>query len=247
MQMAMMEDSADKPPLIMHDFMPHQGYADKKWAPEKINDADLRALARAEARASHTKIMPPETLKYFLANALVENRSGNYGVNPPELTVGKDRFATAANALGIKPKLFLAEYNSPAIPANPALGLEGVPARHDPARSQYLLAGVAPGYQFTFDQEKGTQDERNHNALMAAMILANKRGGTPQEVYTAWNGAGRIVDKATGKVVADANNHWAKVSAMESALNSMPANQKVVLAYKRHMNEALQELRSKKK
>jgi len=69
------------------------GYKEKNWAPEKVQMKDVRELAHAYSRMKFDKKHNSLTgdPNFFLANALVENRPGSYGVisyDIPEVVKG---------------------------------------------------------------------------------------------------------------------------------------------------------------
>jgi hypothetical protein len=217
-------------------------HLEKNQAPEKIKQEDLQALARAQALAVAKGVLRPEDARYFLANSLVENRPGNYGLSFPLYNPeGKpyDPYARFTKPMGITPVDLVAQPS--AVFRETALGKKALqehvkkteeakrrgapppswqwsPAYEEPVPGKFAYnpRGSTPkspqGREYQY-----TQEDRDYNARLAAAVLASKPGLTPQERYSAWNGSGE-----------GAENHWRKVSAMQEALFSLPQNKPVL-------------------
>ena len=70
---------------------PSQRYLDKNLAPEQsLTVEDISALAKASKQAQEKGVLSPELASYLLPMAIVEGRSGNYGI--------------VTDALGLYPK-----------------------------------------------------------------------------------------------------------------------------------------------
>lgn len=82
--------AGDDPDAYIEYYGP--GYQEKNWAPGKYSRSDIRNLANAYARLTYDNKHNAVTKDpyAFLANALVENRPGNYGLNDPLPEVEKE-------------------------------------------------------------------------------------------------------------------------------------------------------------
>lgn len=190
-----------------HSFYPNSKYVERKLAGEKIDEADLKALASAQAAAVKAGVMSPEIAKYFLANSLVEGRPGNYGITVGLEATGKaNKYEKQAKLLGVEPSLAI-EYTPK--------------GKFGPTQEEIM------GRWF-YDQQGdsfGTSDplHREHNAKLAALKLATL-GGSPDQVYKKWNGAG-----------PGADNHWKKVQETQAALDSLQQNKSVRDLYNQYL------------
>lgn len=86
-----------------------------------------------------------------------------------------------------------------------------------------------PGYAKAPDArvyDVGDSRSLADQAKLSAMFLAAKPGATPEAQIRAWNGAG-----------PGANNHLAKVQAMQQALQVLPQNRDLVTTYQRLVDQ----------
>lgn len=67
-------------------YYPNEEYLRRNWAPEKIPEESLRALAQAQKKAVGAKVLSPFLADKFLPNALVEGRSGLPGYEVDDVT-----------------------------------------------------------------------------------------------------------------------------------------------------------------
>lgn len=205
---------AAAPPVMPADYgyVPDPSYVRKNWAPEKVSDEDLRALAKAQALAVHHGVLNPSVAEYFLANALVEGRFSDYGENGLYAKGSSDPYAKHAKAMDVKPDPLSIEPFS-------------LPSGKQPGSWWYRTKGR--------DDTLVTPEDRAYNARLAAVELASK-GSDPKTAYTRWNGKGKgTIPGTTWRPPQnyDADNHWRKVDAQHRALKAVPQNKALWVRY----------------
>ena len=218
-----------------YSFSPSQRYLAEKLKPESISEADLKALAAAEARAAATGVMHPDLERYFLANALVENRPGDYGVNDAVAPVDKVvDFAPLQDAHSTHPAMSRKQYESSSPLADIAdkMGLKGYATTEtnpDFFKPPMASRPYSTTRSVNFDSRgmAGVPAQENRMADVAAAMLASKAvGRSADEAVERWNGAG-----------PGAKNHLAKVKEAHTLLTH-PSNREMWTAYQGFLKDA---------
>jgi hypothetical protein len=240
-------------------YYPSRRYIDQNLAPEKIPLQALQALAQAQRAATKGGVMSPYVAQRFLPNALTEGRFDDFGVNGLPLTPTPRATRTLQRlglSVGKMPDYSDNQITTVQNPFTPMTQEQlAQMAAQEEAAAKQRLANPPPRPKedvlidpsgCTTDEECMAQDDNaavghpvytinndapHIRARIAAAVLADKaRMFGDQNAIARWNGNGRVVNSSTGKVIADSNNHAAKVEALLGLLSD-PRNAKLMQTY----------------
>lgn len=198
--------AAPKPQDRSLPYYPSRRYVKEKLAPEtKLTKDDFAAIAKAQKEAVQNGVLSPELAAYMLPIAIVEGRSGNYGI------ISSDK-----NGFYAKPST---------IDRFRRMGLEIGPDGHLDVRD---IPGKGPHLFPVMAKGKNGQDD--YARLMAA-ILAEKSAtyanGDPLLAVERYNGKGRAVEHADGYTQqADSGQYVDKVREAREMLDD-PSNKQL--------------------
>lgn len=190
-------------------YYPAKRYVDKNLKPERaLKPYDFAAIVMAQKRAVNEGVLTPELAKYLLPMAITEGRSGNYGIR---------------NNLSVyaKPET-IERYRKMGLSIADATGDKPVP---DTADMVIVNRGKDKHLELTTDDNG--YNPAKYSRVMAA-TLAEKASlidvKTPEDAVKRYNGKGRALEVADGKVQqADVNTYLSKVKEAQEMLEH-PAN-----------------------
>ena len=189
---------APAPESPVAPFYPSARYVDQNLAPEKtLREDDISALARARRTAEEKGVLPPELARYLLPMAMVEGRSGNYGIKRDTAL-----YASPKNVARFK-----------------GMGLNVSDSNPD---ADVVIAPDERGDKMLRIGENTPMEPARYAPLMAA-ILADKaaaaRTSDPAVVVRRYNGRGRAMETADGRTTpADVDVYWTKVQEADRML-----------------------------
>ena len=209
-------------------FFPNQKYVTRNLKPEQIQLDTLRQIAKAQARAVNQGIMSEDEAKYFFATQLIEARKLDFGMSDTiRFTPKRNPYAQDAIKMGLEPQHNFWAPNKTDTPLE---------------YSSHRVAGVNYGMPAE-DSDSPFHPKyiqhRQENANLAALWFAIKgRGKTREEGAEAWNGKGKVINKATGQVIADSSTHLRKVIEMYNMLHA-PINKNIMDTWQQEYQNAL--------
>ena len=175
---------------------PSQRYVEKNLAPEQsLRYRDIAALARARKQAEAAGVLAPDLAEHLLPMALVEGRSGNFGVLQNGAFYAKPQTVDRFKKMGLETEGAFAPLEFKDIPGK---------GRH-----------IGPS-------GKAAGDPDAYARIMAA-ILADKAALVPKGNVDAavkrYNGKGRAIEDSDGQLQqADVNVYLQKVKAAREML-----------------------------
>lgn len=195
---------------------PSQRYIDKNLAPEQtLTIGDISALAKASKQAQDKGVLTPELASFLLPMAIVEGRSGNYGI--------------VTDALGLYPKSSTLKRFK-----DMDLGV-GEPGKLHPSdtfmKDEKNLIRMIP--------DRG--DKASMARTMAAILSekASLKGvETVEDAVKRYNGKGRALETADGVTMqADVDVYLEKVKEAKRMLEH-PKNKHVLEMFYKEMAAA---------
>lgn len=240
-------------------YYPSSRYVARNLAPEqKLTTEDIQALAKAAKTAVKNGVLTEEQAQYMLPMAMVEGRSGNYGIRQDGGFP-----ATAANVERFKKMgLSITDWTDPKTQEQDRWdSAETVPDAANPGQTklQYFrhtrgpdgtivkipTERVTPGAMSIFRKDGGKLigpsgeaegDPINYAAMMAA-ILSEKASqipnGSVDDHIKRYNGVGKAMEFSDGKYTpADTSVYLNKVKDAKAMLEH-PKNAPLVDLYRR--------------
>lgn len=201
LELSMIESKDPNAPV---EYYPNQDYVKKNLKPENVPMGSLRALAAAQRTAEKAGVLSKDAAQYMLANALVEGRPNDFGVNENIYPGSNPRVKDIVKRMGV-------EHMTQA----PKLTAE--------QQSYLKTLNLPTPYKEGDIVIKPKEGDPKGNAKLAATMFAIKASQTSnaEDAIRAWNGKGPATDL-----------HLAKVKEAHRMLQD-PKNAAVIRAYQR--------------
>ena len=204
-------------------YYPAAHYLTKKWKAESVlTDRDVYALGKAARKAVDSGVLDKQLAEYMLPMAMVEDRSGNFGIRKDMALYPHAKTVDAFKRMGLSVDTHKSDTR----------GLGDIFALPAPLR----ITGEGRDKYLTLHNARSTEA----NASIMAGLLAHKaslnRKGTVEDHIKRYNGVGTAMELEKGEWIPANTDIYLKKVKDAKAMLAHPLNKGMLSIYNKAYN-----------